>query len=153
MAGTERITDCLAIERLNADYARALDHDDLDAFLALFTEDAIYTNASRRSEGRTAIAEFFRARQAGGVRTSRHVYSGLRIDFDGEDRATGTSVWLSFAANGRPPIQSAAPFLVADMADVYVQGASGWQFAERHITPVFVNPDVPPPGAGRSGEE
>jgi len=149
MDGPERLGDIAAIERLNADYAYCLDRDDLDGFLALFIETALYTNGPRRSEGRDAIAEFFRSRTAGGARTSRHVFSGLRIDFDNEARARGTSVWVSFAANGAPPIHMATPFLVADMDDVYEFEDGRWKFAERHITPVFIDPDVPPPGASR----
>jgi hypothetical protein len=54
---------------------------------------------------------------------------------------------MSFAWNGAPPINMATPFLVADMDDIYVRTGDGWRIAERRITPIFRNPDVPPPGA------
>jgi len=142
----ERIADRLAIERLNADFRQCLDGGDAAGFSALFTEDALYANGPREARGRAAIAAFIESRSAGGARTSRHLYSGLKVDFEGADRARATSVWMSFAWNGAPPIAMATPFLVADMDDIYLRTGDGWRFAERRITPIFRNPEVPPPG-------
>ncbi|MCP5144478.1 MAG: nuclear transport factor 2 family protein [Gammaproteobacteria bacterium] len=138
--------DLAAIERLNADFRYYLDCGDADAFSALFTEDAYYSNGAREARGREAIAAFIIARSAAGPRTTRHLYSGLRVDFQSQDCAGATSVWLSFAFNGEPPALMAEPFLVADMEDVYRRVAGQWLIAERRITPVFRNPRVPPPG-------
>jgi len=146
MTPDQRIADQLAIERLNAEFRRCLDTGDAAGFSALFTEDALYANGPREARGQAEIAAFVSSRTAAGPRTSRHVYSGLMVDFEGADRARATSVWMSFAWNGAPPIPMATPFLVADMDDVYVRTTDGWRFAERRITPVFRNPDVPPPG-------
>jgi hypothetical protein len=38
----------LAIEDLNSAFAYHLDHGDIDALVALFTVDALYTNGDRR---------------------------------------------------------------------------------------------------------
>lgn len=142
-----RLEDRLAIEDLNAAFAWHLDHGEIDALVALFTEDALYTNGARRSEGRAEIETFFRSRTASGPRTARHLMTGLRVTFQGETCASGTSVWLSFAANGLPPIEHCAPFMVADFVDDYVRDAeSAWRIARRHIEPVFRNPAIPPPG-------
>lgn len=146
----DRSNDRLAIERLNADYGYHLDGGDIDSFCALFTDDVIYSNGPRVLEGLDALRSFLASRTAGGPRTSRHMYSGLRIDFTGDDDAVSTSVWMSFAANGEPPINMATPFLVANVDDVYVRRDSGWFFKERRIMPAFINPDVPPPGAPKS---
>lgn len=129
----------LAIEDLNSGFARHLDHGEIDALVDLFAEDALYTHGERRSEGRAAIEALFRKRAAGSEpRTSRHLYSGLRIDVESETRARGTSVCLTFAADGLPPLP-AVPLLVADFDDVYVRSADGrWRFQERRITRVFV---------------
>lgn len=146
MAPPDRSADIRAIERLNADFRYFLDAGDADAFAALFTEDALYANGPRESRGRAAIADFMAGRQAMGKRVSRHIYSGLRIDFAGDNQATANSVWMSFAQNGEPPFQMAEPFLVADMDDVYVREGGAWRIQERRITPLFMNPRVPPPG-------
>lgn len=128
----------LAIEDLNARFAHHLDHNEIDALAELFTEDAIYTHGDRRSEGRAEIEALFRKRVAGGPRTSRHLYSGLRVSIESATSASGSSVCLSFAADGSPPLP-ARPFLVADFVDRYALGDDGrWRFAERHIHRVFV---------------
>lgn len=152
MTSDQRIIDQLAIERLNAEFRRALDEGDADAFCALFTEDALYSNGPREARGKEAIAGFMQARTAGGPRTTRHIYSGLMIDFKNDAKARGISVWMSFAFNGEPVIMMAEPFLVADMADVYVKKDGKWLIAERRITPIFRNPNVPPPGANAQQE-
>lgn len=126
-----------AIEDLNSAFTHHLDHGEIDALVELFTDDALYTHGERRSEGREEIAALFRKRAAG-VRTSRHLCSGLRIEIESAGSATGTSVCLSFADDGAPPLP-ATPFLVADFDDVYVCGDDGrWRFRERRISRVFV---------------
>ena len=127
----------LAIEDLNAAFAHHLDHGDIDALVDLFTEDALYTHGARRSQGRDEIETLFRNRVAKGPRTSRHLYSGLRIEIESATDATGSSVCLSFAADGLPPLP-ARPFLVADFIDRYQCDDGRWRFAERHIERVFV---------------
>jgi uncharacterized protein (TIGR02246 family) len=135
---TGRLRIRLALEDLNAAFAHHLDHGDLHALIDLFTEDALYTHGERRSQGRAEIETLFRNRVAKGPRTSRHLYSGLRIEIASPAAATGTSVCLSFAADGNPPLP-AKPFLVADFNDVYRLEHDGrWRFAERHIQRVFV---------------
>ena len=144
---TTRLADRLAIEDLNAAFAWHLDHGETDALVALFTDDALYTNGARRSQGRGEIAAFFQGRTAAGPRTARHLMTGLRVTFESDARARGTSVWLSFAANGVAPIEHCAPFMVADFLDDYVREADGaWRIARRHIEPVFRNPAIPRPG-------
>lgn len=128
----------LALEDLNAAFTHYLDHGEIDALVELFTDDALYTHGARRSQGKREIEAVFRKRGAGAVRTSRHIYSGLRFTIDAADRAAGHSVCLTFAQDGAPPLP-ATPFLVADFDDIYVRGDDGrWRFGERHITRIFV---------------
>jgi ketosteroid isomerase-like protein len=134
-----------ALEDLNAAFTHHLDHGEIAALLDLFTEDALYTHGARRSHGKSEIAALFDKRTAGGPRTSRHIYSGLRLSIDSADRASGHCVCLSFAQDGAPPLP-ATPFLVADFDDVYTLCDDGrWRFRERHITRVFVGSANPGP--------
>jgi ketosteroid isomerase-like protein len=127
----------LALEDLNAAFTHHLDHGEIEALVALFTPDALYTHGERRSQGREEIDALFRRRVANGPRTSRHLCSGLQIEIASATEASGTSVCLSFAADGLPPLP-ARPFLVADFVDRYQRGDDGrWRFAERHIHRVF----------------
>lgn len=145
----QRLRIRLALEELNSAFTRHLDHGEVDALIELFAEDALYTHGERRSRGRAEIAELFRRRAAGGARTARHLQSGLRIEIESPTRARGTSVCLTFAANGEPPLP-ATPHLVADFDDLYERGADGrWRFRERHITRIFVAADNPGPVGSR----
>lgn len=139
LSRTEQIEIRLALEDLNAAFAEHLDLNRIEDLVDLFTDDALYTHGPRESRGRAEIESLFRKRVEKGPRTSRHLYSGLRIEIVSEREATGRSVCLSFAADGMPPLP-ANPFLVADFVDRYRRDDDGrWRFAERHIHRVFVN--------------
>src|SRR5690606_40089370 len=67
-----------------------------------------------------------------GPRTSRHLSSGLKIEIESAERARGTSVCVTFAADGLPPLSPAIPTLVADFEDLYVKCTDGrWRIKER----------------------
>lgn len=140
----EGLTDLqaqMALSGLNTDFCHHLDHGNVEALLDLFTPDALYTHGPRRSQGREEIAQVFQRRSAKGVRTSRHVQSGLRISLDGPNLASGSSVCVTYAANAEPPIQGTAPVLVADFADRYRLCPDGrWRISERHIRRIFEEP-------------
>jgi hypothetical protein len=147
MSPLDRLADILAIQELNNAFAYHLDHNEIEQLVALFSPDAQYSNGPRLSRGRAEIEAFYRSRTAHGVRTARHMYSGLRIVFESADRVRATSVWLSFAQNSAPPIDYSVPFLVADFEDVYERGDDGgWRILSRHIHPIFRDPKGTPPG-------
>jgi len=142
----ERLTIRVALEDLNTTFCYHLDHNEVDALLALFVDDVYYTHGSRVSRGKAELAEVFRNRSATETRTARHMYSGLKLDIESPTRARGTSVCMTFAAYGEPPLSPAIPTLVADFVDEYVRGDDGrWRFKERHIHRIFVAPDNPGP--------
>lgn len=137
----ERIEIRMALEDLNTAFTHHLDHNEVEPLIDLFTDDVLYTHGSRRSEGRDAVARLFRNRAAAGPRTSRHLYSGLKLDIQSATAATGTSVCMTFGQDGLPPLAPALPILVADFKDVYLLCGDGrWRFRERHIERVFVDP-------------
>jgi len=132
----------LAIEDLNTDFCHYLDHGEVDKLVALFTIDANYSHGTRLSVGSAQIRHLFTRRANGGVRTARHIYSGLKVSFISPTVATGHSVCMTFANNSRPPISPASPFLVADFSDEYVREPDGrWLIAKRHIERIFVDPE------------
>ena len=137
MTATVRIKDRLAIERLNADFAHQLDRGTADGFIALFTVDAVYVRGARVLRGRDALKDFYMSRTATAPRTSRHVVTGLRIDFESADRARGISVCTTFSMPGEPEIASTIPASVADFEDSYVRTDGVWLFAARNIVPIF----------------
>ena len=142
LTALERIEIRLALEDLNTAFCHHLDHDDVDALLELFVDDVYYTHGSRVSHGKAELEQVFRSRSATNPRTSRHLYSGLKLTIESATRARGTSVSLTFGQYGEPPLSPAIPTLVADFVDEYVCGDDGqWRFKERHIHRIFVAPD------------
>ena len=142
----ERLTIRVALEDLNTAFCHHLDHNEVDALLELFVDDVYYTHGSRISRSKAELEEVFRNRSATETRTARHMYSGLRLDIESAIRARGTSVCMTFAAYGEPPLSPAIPTLVADFVDQYVRSDDGrWRFKERHIHRIFVAPDNPGP--------
>jgi SnoaL-like domain len=138
----DRLKIRIALEDLNTAFCYHLDHNDVDALLELFVDDVYYTHGSRVSRGRAELEQVFRSRSATNPRTSRHLYSGLKLEIDSATRARGTSVSLTFGQYGEPPLSPAIPTLVADFVDEYVCGDDGrWRFKERHIHRIFVAPD------------
>lgn len=142
----EKLKIRVALEDLNTAFCYHLDHNEVDALLALFADDVYYTHGSRVSRGKAELEKVFRSRSATEVRTARHMYSGLRLDIEGTKKARGTCVCMTFAAYGEPPLSPAIPILVADFVDAYERGADGkWRIKERHIHRIFVAPDNPGP--------
>lgn len=138
MTPSDRLEIRLAIEELNADFIYHLDHNQVEPLVALFTTDALYTHGERRTEGQDALRALFIARTAAGPRTTRHLYSGLRIDIHNERSASGYSVCMVFAANQAPPIGFCTPHLVADFIDRYTLDTDGrWRIERRDIHRVF----------------
>jgi hypothetical protein len=138
MVGPDRVAIRLAIEDLNAAFAYHLDHNQVEPLVDLFTVNARYSHGERRTEGRDALRRLFIARTAAGVRTTRHLYSGLRIDIHDERSASGQSVCMAFAANQAPPIGFCTPYLVADFIDRYILDTDGhWRIDHRDIHRIF----------------
>ena len=134
-----RISIRLAIEDLNANFTYFLDHNQVDELAGLFTEDAVYMHGERRDEGCVAIHQLFAKRRTASSRTTRHLYSGLRVFVEGTKRARGECVCLTFAADELPPIAPTTPYLVADFSDVYVRCADNeWRIKQRIISRILL---------------
>ena len=137
----ERLAIRVALEDLNTAFCYHLDHDEVEPLLELFTDDVLYTHGARRTNGRAELAKVFRSRKATSPRTSRHLYSGLKLEIESAARARGTCVCITFGQSGVPPLSPAVPILVADFVDAYERGADDkWRIRERHIHRIFVDP-------------
>ena len=140
LSALERLEIRVALEELNTAFCYHLDHNEVEALLGLFTDDVFYTHGPRHTRGKAELEQVFRSRTATTPRTARHMYSGLKLDIESATRARGTSVCLTFAQNGEPPLAPAIPILVADFEDLYERGVDRrWRFRERHIQRIFVD--------------
>ena len=138
MTETDRLKIRVAIEDLNSAFTYYLDHHQIEPLVELFTATARYSHGERHAEDRDTLRALFLARSASGVRTTRHLYSGLRIAIQDERTAFGQSVCMAFAANQAPPIGFCAPHLVADFIDEYVLDVDErWRIKKRDIRRIF----------------
>ncbi|WP_438391900.1 nuclear transport factor 2 family protein [Caballeronia sp. DA-9] len=133
------------LEQLNAEFAYLIDHDKSEQVADLFTEKGSYGRSSgERSTGRAAIRAAYAVRAQRGTRTARHIFTNLRLAYDGLDRVRGTTLLILFAEDGPPP-HRAEPNLVSEYEDIYERGPDDvWRYASRLVTPLFLHPDSKP---------
>jgi ketosteroid isomerase-like protein len=135
----------MEIDAVLADWGWHLDHGEYDELVELFTEDARFEpHTGLELHGRDQIRARYTTRA--GARTTRHIYSGLRIVRATADRVEAVSCWVNYAANKPAPVlDEAATYLIADFHDVFLQGPDGgWRIHDRTIVPVFRDPTRAP---------
>jgi hypothetical protein len=133
----------LAIHQLVSDFAFSIDMENGERTAELFTEDGWYESDSRRSAGREAIREAYRRRAARGPRTSRHIFTNLRIERLDKNSYRGTALMLLFARDGYPPAPP-HPLLVADVHDVYVVDGITARLRSRRLESIFADESSAP---------
>ncbi|BCB76586.1 hypothetical protein GCM10022251_22360 [Phytohabitans flavus] len=134
-----------AVDAVMAEWAWHIDHGDVDALVALFTDDARYVAGGVTLDGKGEIEERYRSRTRHGARTTRHVYSGLRLTEVTPAAVRATSTWICYAANAPAPVEGTRVFLVADFLDRLTHCADGrWRLAERTIVDVFRDSTLAP---------
>jgi hypothetical protein len=145
------------IDAVLADWAWHLDHGDYAAVAALFTEDALFVTGAVELRGRAAIENRYAERVV--ARSTRHMYSGLRIspadggerpgqDSPGQDspggrpaRVRARSTWVSYAVNAPAPADEVGVYLVADFDDELTWCPDQrWRISARRIAGVFRDP-------------
>jgi uncharacterized protein (TIGR02246 family) len=128
------------IEALQAEFAWLIDRGDSSQVADLFTNDGRYARASGEvSVGREAIRLAYAARIAHGVRTSRHVFTNLRVRQLAPGRVHASSILTLYALDG-PPLIPTEVMLVADYDDECVRGEDGrWRYASRVVTRIAIS--------------
>jgi len=138
MNHTERLLLRLELEELNAEFAYLIDHDLSEHVADLFVGDGSYGRSTgEMSVGRDAIRQAYSARKARGARTSRHIFTNLRLGSVSDDLVEATSILTLFAHDGVPP-HAAEPLLVSEYADTYRRCDDGrWRYQSRIATWLF----------------
>ena len=132
-----------AIHQLIAEFAYSVDIGNGRNTAELFTNDGWYESDTGRSTGRDAIRKAYSTRAERGPRTSRHIFTNVRIKKCDDNRYEGTSLLLLFAEDGQNP-SNAEPMLVADVVDEYVVEDGSALLASRRLRNVFVSPNAEP---------
>jgi hypothetical protein len=137
--------DRAEIEDLMARYLFALDYNDLDTFIATFTEDAVFDFARGRIAGKanileavrnfkTRIGEFYKD-EDGNPAVLRHVLAHAAIRVEG-DRAWTRSQWFEMANDGPGKSLKMGTFGIYE--DKLERVGGRWLFSERRILNDFL---------------
>jgi 3-phenylpropionate/cinnamic acid dioxygenase small subunit len=130
------------IRSVLARIAQLADTGDLDEYVTLFADDAVWAMPENPSMGMPAsekrgIADIragAEQRRADGVQgpgtQTRHVLTTTAVDVEGDDRATARSYFMFFGSTGSQPVLRN----MGQYDDVLVRGQRGWQLAHRTIT-------------------
>jgi 3-phenylpropionate/cinnamic acid dioxygenase small subunit len=130
------------IRTLLARIAQLADTGDLEEYLTLFTEDAVWGMPDNPAVGMTAnekkghaeILAGAQERRASGLQgpgtESRHVLTTIAIDVESDDRATARSYFMFFGSTSTTPTLRT----MGQYDDVLVKSERGWQLARRRIT-------------------
>jgi hypothetical protein len=125
------------IEALNAEFAWLIDRGDSSKVADLFIEAGRYGRSTgETSVGRDEIRLAYSARIARGPRTSRHVFTNLRLEQIAPGRVRGTLILTLYARDALPPIPAQVLF-IADYDDIYCLCEDGrWRYESRLVTRV-----------------
>jgi 3-phenylpropionate/cinnamic acid dioxygenase small subunit len=130
------------IRTLLARIAQVADSGDLDEYVALFTDDAVWAMPDNPVLGLTAnekrgtgeIRAGVEERRAGGVQGpgsgTRHVLTTTAVFVESDKRATARSYFQFYGDTTSQPVLRN----VGQYDDVLVRGEHGWQLAYRTIT-------------------
>ena len=130
------------IRTVLARIAQLADTGDLDEYLTLFTDDAVWAMPDNPTLGMPAsekrgIADIragAEERRAGGVQgpgtNTRHVLTTTAVFVESDDRATARSYFQFYGSTTSQPVLRN----MGQYDDVLVRGAHGWQLAHRTIT-------------------
>lgn len=131
------IADRIGIEDLLTALCRAVDDRDPDRLGELVVPDVHFDMGHAVLEGRQVVIDAFRARAQDLSFTARHTWSNLTVEAVGDDHATVTSIFATFAhlRNGDAitPVWRAG-----DTRDRMVRESDGrWLLAAREMRAVL----------------
>jgi 3-phenylpropionate/cinnamic acid dioxygenase small subunit len=142
----QRVADELEIRNLVAELSQLADtasDDELDKYLALFTDDAIWAVLAdskalqvQARQGHAEILAGVRERRAAGIQgpgtDTRHVVSTLVVTFETSDRALARCYWQYYTNTS-----SSAPVLalMGEYRNTLVRTPQGWRLARRELVP------------------
>src|SRR5688572_7839410 len=149
MTPERRALETQILEQNAIDYWFEVDTKGGAGVSQMFVEDGVFhAGPGKPLVGRAAIEGFYGWRTDRGARTSRHLISNFRADFQDDTHATTWCVMMVYAADGKPVLASHPPIFVGDQIDRCEKCADGkWRYVERNFAPLFMGgtaPTVPP---------
>lgn len=145
-----RASDALALQQLISEYCYELDlTGGINAF-RFFTTDGRLEVGTMAFTGHGEMKGFYRGfleqvreSEPMGKRTTRHVFTNLRIDYVDADVAVVDFIVMNFSSGGVPPILGAtSPTVISDARCKCRRSADGsWLIAEFTGAPIFLGDD------------
>ena len=121
------VMDKLAIQEVNARYFWAVDSNDVEAYLSVWTSDGISEASYGNVRGHEELASRFKNMQQGLSRNKRHLVGNLVIDLQG-NMASQKCYLVVFERQDVPAVISTAIY-----QDELVKTNEGWKFSRRII--------------------
>jgi uncharacterized protein (TIGR02246 family) len=120
-------------------YAMVFNRGDLDAFVALFAEDAVWHRPAGTLRGRAEIRAFMDSLPQDQV--ARHVNGASWAEAIDEGHARGWSQTVVYQTAGtrQTPARLELPTMIAEYLDQYVRYGDEWRFSQRDTTWVFLS--------------
>lgn len=119
------------IRRLAAAYARGVDTGDVEAFLAIFTDDAVLEGEGFRYDTKEALAEVPWRVQRKYLRAYHTLLNSI-IDVDG-DQASSTTYSLAYHLTPSAGGRADCYVMAITYFDLYRRTAQGWRIARRRL--------------------
>lgn len=136
-----RVADELEIRNVIAGVAQTADVGTIDAYAALYTDDAAWEMPANPAVGLAASSRHGRADIVAGVEerrgaglqgpgsNSRHIVATTRVEVDGSDVATTQSYWMYWADTSTTPVARS----MGEYRDVFRRTPAGWRLAHRTV--------------------
>ncbi|HLY80865.1 MAG TPA: nuclear transport factor 2 family protein [Caulobacteraceae bacterium] len=113
-------------------YGSCVDGRDIEGFMALWSEDAVWYNTRGPLEGAAAIRRDVEATW-GKSPPGRHICTNISVKLADDTHASGTSYFMFYLGGdvaGRP---ATIPQFIGRYLDDYVKTETGWRIASRRI--------------------
>jgi SnoaL-like domain len=127
--------DYLELFRLVNEIAWRIDHGRADTVWQLFTPTGTLDSSGDPLVGQDEIRRWGEERSQSSAKT-RHICSGMKFDYDGPDKAVGSTLLTVFIGEAQT-VSAAIPSVVGEDHDEFVRTAEGWRFASRRFEVLF----------------
>jgi 3-phenylpropionate/cinnamic acid dioxygenase small subunit len=144
-----RVADELRIRNLVARLTHLADsgtEDQLEEYLSIFTEDALWvvmgglaggtSLAAQERRGRDEILEGVRERRAAGIQgpgtNTKHGITTMMVAFESDDKAIARCNWVYYVDTNTDAPRLAA---MGEYRNTFVRTSQGWQLACRELIP------------------
>ena len=142
----EGVSAMLALQQLVSNYWNELDSNAARNITDFYAEDCRFSAGTiHDSTGRAGVRKFYDERahlvrdEKGGIRTTRHTSTNLRISLHEADRATLDFVLINYSGAGAPPIGGfEGPTMVSDVRMECRREGREWRIVSFRGTPIFV---------------